>query len=180
MQRSLLGFCGRSSQDRGTQQHCGQTKASDLVSLNFSRCPLAPSMYKDKDGTLLIVHVDDVQGVGNETRLRNSVASLKKKYVVSLEGPFLLGADYARGYSLDAIKFLKRKFSYFNHRLSICIDPKYIQKLEELFSLSHRKPKAAPCGNDILKVDPNPVHLGAEDHRKYRTWHLVVHLRRSA
>ena len=25
MQRSLLGFCGRSSQDRGTQQRCGQT-----------------------------------------------------------------------------------------------------------------------------------------------------------
>ena len=142
--------------------------ASDLVSLNFSRCPLAPSMYKDKDGTLLIVHVDDVRGMGNEARLRNLVASLKKKYGVSLEGPFLLGADYARGYSLDTIKFLKRKFSYFNHRLSICIDPKYIQKLEELFSLSHRKPKAAPCGNDILKVDPNPVH-GAEDHRKYRT-----------
>ena len=31
---------------------------------------------------------------------------------------------------IDTIKFLKRKFSYFNHRLSICIDPKYIQKLE--------------------------------------------------
>ena len=61
------------------------------------------------------------------------------------------------------------KFSYFNHRLSICVDPKYIQKLEELFSLSHRKPQAAPCGDDVLKVDPNPVHLGAEDHRKYRT-----------
>ena len=34
--------------------------------LSFSRCPLAPSMYKDKDGTLLIVHVDDVQGMGKE------------------------------------------------------------------------------------------------------------------
>ena len=69
----------------------------------------------------------------------------------------------------DTIKFLERKFSYFNHRLSICIDPKYIQKLEELFRLTHRKPKAAPCGNDILKVDSNPVYLDAEDHRKYRT-----------
>ena len=103
---------------------------------------------------MLIVRVDDVQGMGNEHRLRNLVASLKKKYVVSLEGPFLLGADYACGYSLDTIKFLKRKFSYFNHRLSICIDPKYIQKLEAhgscprvrvgVFCLNHRKPKAAP------------------------------------
>ena len=143
--------------------------ACDLVSLSFSRCPLAPSMYKDKDGTLLIVHVDDVQGMGNEYCLRNLVTALKKKYVVSLEGLFLLAEDYARGYSLDTIKFLKRKFSDFNHRLSICIDPKYIQKLEELFRLTHRKPKAAPCGNDILKVDSHPVYLDAEDHRKYRT-----------
>ena len=92
-----------------------------------------------------------------------------KKYVVSLEGPCLLAADYVRGYSLVTIKFLKRKFSYFNRKLSICIDPKCIQKLEELFRLTHRKPKAAPCGNDILKVDPNPVYFDAEDHKKYRT-----------
>ena len=45
--------------------------ASDLVGLSFSRCPLAPSMYKDKDGALLIVHVDDVQGMGKEHCLRN-------------------------------------------------------------------------------------------------------------
>ena len=143
--------------------------ANDLVGLTFSRCPLAPSMYKDKNGTLLIVHVDDVQGMGKEHCLRNLVTALKKKYIVSLEGPFLLAADNVRGYSLDTIKFLKRKFSYFNHKLSICVDPKYIQKFEELFRLTHRKPTAAPCGNDILKVDPNPVYLDAEDHKKYRT-----------
>ena len=122
-------------------------------------------MYKDKNGTLLIVHVDDVQGLGKEHCLRNLVTALKKKYIVSLEGPFLFAVDYVRGYSLDTIKFLKRKFSC----LSICIDPKYIQKLEELCRLTHRKPKAAPCGNDILKVDPNPVYLDAKDHKKYRT-----------
>ena len=143
--------------------------ANDFVGLTFSRCPLAPSMYKEKNGALLIAHVDDVQRMGKEHCLRNLVAELKKKYIVSLEGPFLLAADYVRGYSLDTIKFLKRKFSYFNHELSVCIDPKYIQKLEELFRLTHRKPKAAPCGNDILKVDPNPVYLYAEDHKKYRT-----------
>ena len=139
--------------------------ANDLVGLTFSRCPLAPSMYKDKNDTLLIVHVDDVQGMGKEHCLRNLVTALKKMYIVSLEGPLLLAADYVRGYSLDTIKFLKRKFSYFNHKLSICIDAKYIQKLEELFRRTRRKPKAAPCGNDILKVDPNPVYLNAEDPR---------------
>ena len=139
--------------------------------LSFSRCPLAPSMYKDKDGTLLIVHVDDVQGMGKEHChcLRNLVTARKKKCVVLLEGPFLLAADYVRGFCLDTIKFLKRKFSHFIHKLSSCIDPKYIQKLEELFRLTHRKPKAAPCGNDIMKVDPNPVYLDVEDHKKYRT-----------
>ena len=126
-------------------------------------------MYKGKNGALLSVHVDDVQGMGKEHCLRNLVTALKKTYTVSLEGPFLLAADYVRGYSLDTIKFLKRKFSYFNHKLSICIDPKCIQKLEELFCLTRRKPKAAPCGNDVLKVDPNPVYLDAEDHKKYRT-----------
>ena len=129
----------------------GNHLANDLIGFTFSRCPLAPCMYKDKNGTLLTVHVDDVQGMGKEHCLRNLVTALKKKYVVSLEGPFLLAADYVRGYSLDTIKFLKRKFSYFNRKLSICIDPKYIQNLEELFRLSHRKPKAAPCGNDILR-----------------------------
>ena len=115
--------------------------ANDLIGLTFSRCPLAPSVYNDKYGALLIVHVDDVPGMGKEHCLRNLVTALKKKYIVSLEGPFLLAADYVRGNSLDAIKFLKRKFSYFNHKLSICIDPKYIQKLEDLFRLTHRKPK---------------------------------------
>ena len=67
-----------------------------LVGLAFSRCPLAPSMYKDKNGTLLMVHVDDAQGMGKEHCFRNLVTALKKNALFRWKD---------RSYSLQIMKY---------------------------------------------------------------------------
>ena len=56
---------------------------------------------------------------------------LPGNFETKIGGPFLTPDEYAEGFSEISIRFLKRKFVYFDYTLHIIPDPKYWQKLEE-------------------------------------------------
>ena len=88
-----------------------------------------------------------------------------KKVKLQVEGPFLTPEEREAGYSLQHVRFLKRKFTYEDRELRISIDPKYVKKLSEVLQLDKkqsRKPKQTPCTSSSSEPDTSPALAPAE------------------
>ena len=118
-----------------------------------------------------IVHVDDLQFAGIIEVVVPLLERLQKKVKLQVEGPFLTPEEREAGYSLQHVRFLKRKFTYEDHELRISIDPKYVKKLTEVLQLDKkqsRKPKQTPCTSSSSEPD-NSAALAPAEAATYRS-----------
>ena len=112
-----------------------------------------------------IVHVDDLQFAWIIEVVVPLLERLQKKVKLQVEGPFLTPQEREAGYSLQHVRFLKRKFTYEDHELRISIDPKYVKKLTEVLQLDKkqsRKPKQTPCASSSSEPDNSAALAPAE------------------
>ena len=118
-----------------------------------------------------IVHVDDLQFAGIIEVVVPLLERLQKKVKLQVEGPLLTPEEREAGYSLQHVRFLKRKFTYEDHELRISIDPKYVKKLTEVLQLDKkqsRKPKQTPCTSSSSEPD-NSAALAPAEAATYRS-----------
>ena len=112
-----------------------------------------------------IVHVDDLQLAGIVEVVVPLLERLQKKVKLQVEGPFLTPEEREAGYSLQHVRFLKRKYTLEDHELRISIDPKYVKKLTEVLQLDKkqsRKPKQTPCASSSSEPDNSAALPPAE------------------
>ena len=118
-----------------------------------------------------IVHVDDLQFAGIIEVVVPLLERLQKKVKLQVEGPFLTPEEREAGYSLQHVRFLKRKFTCEDHEFRIFIDPKYVKKLTEVLQLDKkqsRKPKQTPCTSSSSEPD-NSAALPPAEAATYRS-----------
>ncbi|CAE7216862.1 GIP [Symbiodinium sp. CCMP2592] len=92
----------------------------------------------------------------------------KKKVNLQVEGPLLNEEDYEKGFSEEAVKFLKRKYTYEHHELRVHSDSKYVKKLVEILKLEKKKAKNSPCTPPSQEPDVSQ-ELDEERSRTYRS-----------
>ena len=112
-----------------------------------------------------IVHVDDLQFAGIIEIVVPLLERLQKKVKLQVEGPFLTPEEREAGYSLQHVRFLKRKYTFEDHELRISIDPKYVKQLTEVLQLDKkqsRKPKQTPCTSSSSEPDNSAALSPAE------------------
>ena len=118
-----------------------------------------------------IVHVDDLQFAGIIEIVVPLLERLQKKVKLQVEGPFLTPEEREAGYSLQHVRFLKRKYTFEDHELRISIDPTYVKKLTEVLQLDKkqaRKPKQTPCASSSSEPD-NSAALSPAEAATYRS-----------
>ena len=144
-----------------------------LKSEGLERSTANPALYRlivIIDGrkvirAVCIVHVDDLQFAGIIEVVVPLLERLQKKVKLQVEGPFLTPEEKEAGYSLQHVRFLKRKFTYEDHELRISIDPKYVKKLSEVLQLDKKQPrkfKQTPCTSSSSEPDHSPTLPTAE------------------
>ena len=158
----------------------GQDFCDDLLkNEGLERSTANPALYRLVviiDGrkvirAVCIVHVDDLQFAGIIEVVVPLLERLQKKVKLQVEGPFLTPEEREAGYSLQRVRFLKRKFTYEDHELRISIDPKYVKKLTEVLQLDKRqsrKPKQTPCTSSSSEPD-NSAALPPAEAATYRS-----------
>ena len=122
-----------------------------LKSEGLERSTANPALYRlivIIDGrkvirAVCIVHVDDLQFAGIIEVVVPLLERLQKKVKLQVEGPFLTPEEREAGYSLQRVRFLKRKYTYEDHELRISIDPKYVKKLSEVLQLDKKQPRSS-------------------------------------
>ena len=112
-----------------------------------------PTLYRRPSGSFLVIHVDDIQAGEVEDDLKSVIKNLSGKFEMKIEGPFLTPEEYAKGFSENSIRFLKRKFVYSNYVLHINPGPKYLQKLEEALKIKSKGSKPTPCTHEAQLPD---------------------------
>ena len=89
----------------------------------------------------------------------------RTSHCTQVEGPFLTPEEREAGYSLQRVRFLKRKYTFEDNELRISIDPKYVKKLTEVLELDKkhsRKPKQTPCTSSSSEPDNSASLVPAE------------------
>ena len=133
----------------------------------MERSIACPTLFRTTKGSMVVVHVDDIQAGEKDKELEPVIEKLEEKYTLSITGPFFTEEEYDQGFSSSTIRFLKRKFVYESNLLKILPDPKYGQKLDQELQLSGKSPKTSPC-NAAFQEEDRSRPLEGERAARYR------------
>ena len=116
--------------------------------------PEQPTLYRGGSHERLGMglHVDDFVLTGRDLEQKRVLSAVQKSVTLSVCGPFQ--------HAGDTFEYLKRRFSFVEDGLIVRINPKHVEKLNEL--CPQRYTKKLPCGHDALEEDTTPELLGTK------------------
>ena len=138
-----------------------QTHLASVMEKNgFKRMKSDPNLYVHTEKRVYVLgYVDDLMFFGNKKHVEQCVSDLRKDLLLKVTGTLEEGSE---------VSFLGRRILRNAEGVQLCMDPKYVDQMLELYNMKNCKPAVAPGTDTLRKHVENTEPLGPEDHKRYR------------